>query len=330
MRQITVFGGGSWGTALAHLLASAGHAPFLLLRQQAEADTLNRTHEHPRYLARTRLHPGIRATADPACLQEADLVVLAVPCQNLREALASVADRLKPEAVLVNTAKGLETRTATPPSGVVAAVCPRHAFATLSGPSFALEVALGKPTAVVLACADETLGARLRGIFATAWFRTYSSTDLPGVELGGAVKNVIAIASGISDGLGFGHNTRAALITRGLAEITRLGVALGAQPATFMGLSGMGDLLLTCAGDLSRNRQVGLALARGLPLERIVSELGMVAEGVKTTDAVMTLACQAEVEMPVTAAVYAILREGRDPKEAVRHLMERQLRDERG
>lgn len=329
MPAITVFGSGSWGTALAHLLAFAGHAPRLLFRDEAHARHLNSTHTHPRYLTGAQLHASIHATADPACLDDADMVVLAVPCQSLRAALSAVAARLRPTAVLVNTAKGIETQSGLPPSQILAAVCPRHSHAVLSGPSFALEVALGKPTAVVLACRDEVLGASLRDLFATEWFRTYSSTDVIGVELGGAVKNVIAIAAGISDGLGFGHNTRAALITRGLAEITRLGVAMGAHPGTFMGLSGMGDLMLTCAGDLSRNRQVGLALASGLPLERIVADLGMVAEGVKTTDAVVALAHTHRVEMPVTTAVHAVLRKGHDPNEAVRQLMGRDLKKER-
>ena len=201
-------------------------------------------------------------------------------------------------------------------------------YAVLSGPSFAREVVECKPTAVVLGCVDEALGASLRELFATSWFRSYSSTDVRGVELGGAVKNVIAIAAGVSDGLEFGHNARAALVTRGLAEITRLGVALGARPSTFMGLSGLGDLMLTCAGDLSRNRQVGLRLGRGESLAAITGAMRTVAEGVKTSAAVYRLAQSLGVDMPITAAMNAVLDGSLAPAEAVAGLMSRALKEE--
>lgn len=327
---VGVLGGGSWGTALAHVLAGTGREVTLVVRDPAQAAAVNELRQNPRYLPGEALHPGIRATADVTALVPAALVVLAVPCQHLRAALADPALALAADAVLVNAAKGIETGTLATPARVVADTRPAYAArqATLSGPSFALETVRGKPTAVVLGCADEDLGANLREAFSTDWFRAYSSTDVTGVELGGAVKNVVAIGAGISDGLGFGHNARAALITRGLAEISRLGVALGARAATFMGLSGLGDLLLTCAGDLSRNRQVGLRLGRGEALDAITAGLGMVAEGVKTTAAVHALAQRHGVDMPVAFAVHHVLTEGLDPRAAVQALMARRLKEE--
>ena len=237
---------------------------------------------------------------------------------------------LPPDCVLVNTAKGIEVSELVTVERMVREELPGFVgrYAVLSGPSFALEVATCKPTAVVLGCRDERLGARLREVFATPWVRSYSSTDVPGVELGGAIKNVIAIAAGLSDGLGFGLNARAALVTRGLAETSRLGVALGARASTFMGLSGLGDLMLTCSGDLSRNRQVGLRLGAGESLEDIASSMCMVAEGVKTTQAVHRLAQRLGVDMPVTGTMYSVLYEGFAPREAVQALMGRQLKEE--
>ncbi len=328
MHNSIVIGGGSWGTALAHLLASRGHAVRLLLRQKDHAAHINQYHTHPRYLAKAQLNPNIIATADPNCIKDASLVVLAVPCQQLRTVLEQYSHFFAKGAVLINTAKGIEMGSHSLPLDIVRELLPNHEMASLSGPSFALEVVLHKPTAVVLASHDNALGTMLRNAFSTDWFRTYSSNDVRGVELGGAVKNVIAIAVGISDGLDYGLNTRAALITRGLAEITRLGVALGAHEHTFMGLSGLGDLMLTCTGDLSRNRQVGLSLAKGLSLEHIVTNLGMVAEGVATTKAVCTLADMHRVDMPVTKAVYGLLYEGHEPHSTVQKLMGRELKDE--
>ena len=260
-----VLGGGSWGTALAHVLAEGGRRTRLILRDAALAERINARHVNDRYLPGLVLHPEVTASADPALLSGASPLVMAVPVQVLRGVLTQVKTHISTGTVLVNAAKGIEVQRRVTPSRIVAETLPGHAelFAVLSGPSFAAEVAAGKPTAVVLGCVDAALGAALREVFATSWFRAYSSADVTGVELGGAVKNVIAIGAGLSDGLGFGHNARAALVTRGLAEIGRFGSALGALPVTFMGLSGLGDLMLTCAGDLSRNRQVGLRLGRG-------------------------------------------------------------------
>ena len=335
--SVAVLGGGSWGTALAHLLAHAGHRVTLLLRDAEQAERINTRHENQRYLQGISLHPGIVAVAgatggpeQAAALAGVALVVLSVPCQVMRGTLRALAGVLPPDAVLVNTAKGIEVSELVTAEQMVREELPAFVerYAVLSGPSFAAEVARCKPTAVVLGCRDEFLGARLQEVFATPWFRAYSSTDVAGVELGGAIKNIIAIAAGLSDGLGFGLNARAALVTRGLAETSRLGLALGARAATFMGLSGLGDLMLTCSGDLSRNRQVGLRLGAGESLEGIASSMHMVAEGVKTTQAVHRLALAHGVDMPVTGTMHSVLYEAFPPREAVQTLMGRQLREE--
>lgn len=328
-QAITVVGGGSWGTALAHVLASQGLAPYLWLRDATVAHAINTKRENIRYLPGLPLHTGMVATTDPAVLR-ADIVVLAIPCQKLRHWLAAHATRFRPGVVIVNLAKGLEQGTLCTCSQIVAqtlgAWTPQ--YAVLSGPSFAVEVLQGLPTAVVLAATEADLAHRLRDIFSGPTFRCYSSNDVVGVEWGGAVKNVMAIAAGICDGLGLGHNSRAALVTRGLAEMRRLGVARGAQPATFMGLSGLGDLVLTCTGDLSRNRQVGMRLGQGEALAAITASLGMVAEGVPTTQAVHAMAHALNVDAPLTDAVYAILYDHCPPAEVLRELLSRRLRDE--
>ena len=326
---ICVAGGGSWGTALAHLLAANGYDTCLWLRDAAVAQAVTARHENPRYLPGFALHPSLSASTAPSVLGR-DIVVLAVPCQQLRGWLAANAEHFCNKAIFVNAAKGIETANLVTCAEIaqqsLGHLQPR--YAVLSGPSFAADVLRGLPTAVVLASADEALGHSLRQIFSSASFRCYSSTDVMGVEMGGAVKNVMAIAAGVCDGFGLGHNSRAALITRGLAEMSRLGVARGAQPHTFMGLSALGDLTLTCTGDLSRNRQVGLRLGRGEKLEQITASLGMVAEGVKTTAAIYDLAKCLHVDAPLTEAVYSILYGNCDPLEVLHNLMSRRLRDE--
>ena len=334
---VTVLGGGSWGTALAQLLACAGRDVALLLRDATLAARINETRENDRYLAGVKLHSGIRAVAwspgqaaGDSVLAATRLLVLSVPCQSLRGSLRTLAGLLPENCVLVNTAKGIEVAEGVTGEVMVRAELPGYVgrYAILSGPSFAREVAEMKPTAVVLGCRDEVLGAALREVFATPWFRSYSSTDVTGVELGGAIKNIIAIAAGLSDGLGFGLNARAALVTRGLAETGRFGRALGARPETFMGLSGLGDLMLTCSGDLSRNRQVGLRLGKGEGLAEIIASMRAVAEGVKTTDAVEALADAHGIDMPVTSTMHAVLHGRLPAREALQTLMGRPLREE--
>jgi len=328
--RITVAGGGSWGTALAHVLACGGHEVLLWARDAAVVEAVNARRENPRYLPGRLLHERLRATGDTALFADRELVLLAVPCQHMREFLGSVRAHFAPGLVLVNASKGIELDSRLRMSSLARELLAplAYSYVMLSGPSFAAEVLDGQPTAVVLACEEEALGARLRRAFSTPVFRCYSSTDVCGVELGGALKNVMAIAAGLCDGLGLGHNARGALITRGLAEISRLGAALGARPGTFMGLSGLGDLVLSCTGDLSRNRRVGLALAGGGTLEEIVRKLGSVAEGVKTAPAVHALGREHGIETPITDAVYAILQGAQAPRLAIQTLMLRDLKAE--
>ena len=328
--RMTVLGAGSWGTALAHLAATKGIETALLARDPAIAEAVNTRHENPRYLPGLALDPFLRAETSPEiALAGTDICLLATPCQHLRGALRRVAPHVPENCTFVCASKGIELDSLKRMSQVVSETLPDAAarYAILSGPSFAEEVVQGKPTAVVLGCGDAALGEDLRAIFSTSHMRVYSSVDVAGVEIGGAVKNVMAIAAGLCDGLGLGHNARAALITRGLAEMSRLGEAIGARPATFMGLSGMGDLVLTCTGDLSRNRQVGLRLAAGESLEAISGSMHMVAEGVKTTEAVCALAVLLAVELPVAFAVRRVLN-GAAPTGVLRELMARALREE--
>jgi glycerol-3-phosphate dehydrogenase (NAD(P)+) len=328
--RIAVAGGGSWGTALAHVLACGGHEVVLWARDAALVNAVNATHENPRYLPGRPLHASLRATSDMAAFSEYAFVLLAVPCQQMREFLGRARMHFAPGLTLVNASKGIELDSLLRMSSLAQKVLSplAHSYVMLSGPSFAAEVLDGHPTAVVLACEDAALGAHLRQAFSTPVFRCYSSTDVCGVELGGAVKNVMAIAAGVCDGLGLGHNSRGALITRGLAEISRLGAALGASTGTFMGLSGLGDLVLSCTGDLSRNRRVGLALAGGGELGEIVRTLGSVAEGVNTTFAAYRLARAHGIETPITDAVHAILQGGTTPRQAMHALMIRDLKAE--
>ena len=329
--KIAVIGGGSWGTAMAQVVAGNGHAVCMLLRDSALAAEINTSHTNSAYLQDIALHPGIRAcTEAEEALDGTRICLLAVPAQHLGHALRTLAPVFPQEAIPVCLAKGVETGSLRRMSEVVAMALPGHVdrYAILSGPSFAVETVRGLPTAVVLGCGDKGLGEGLRESLSTGMFRVYTSQDILGVELGGAVKNVIAIAAGVSDGLGFGLNARAGLITRGLAEISRLGQAMGATPATFMGLSGLGDLVLTCSGDLSRNRQVGLKLGQGMTIEAILKQMRHVAEGVETTRAVCGLAAKYSVEMPIAQAMHRMLFEQVAPETAVQELLARSLKDE--
>ena len=329
--KIAVIGGGSWGTALAQLLAGKGYDVPLLVRSAEQAEAINTTHENAKYLPNLRLHDNLVATTDEvAALKDAHHILFAVPCQAFRTTLKNLKPHIEQNVTVICSNKGLELNTSKTVSEVVTEELSdkNPLFAMLSGPSFAAEVVQGLPTAIVLGCCNQRCGKDLREMFSTESFRAYSSTDVLGVELGGAFKNIIAIAAGMSDGLQFGCNARAALITRGLAEMSRLGVAMGAKAETFMGLSGMGDLVLTCTGDLSRNRQVGLKLGEGKSLDEILDEMHQVAEGVKTTTAVYHLAQRLKVELPITETMHAIIHDGKKPGEAWRELMLRELREE--
>ena len=324
---IAVIGAGSWGTTLADLLAKRGHAVTLWAYEPELVQEMRGSRENSLFLPGITLHEKLRFTND---LEEAyagcTMVLCVVPSQLVRRVMGNSLPFLPPDAVLVSASKGIELETLDTVSDIYRDICPPELyarFAALSGPSFAREVAQEMPTAVTVASETEEIARRVQQAFSSSFFRVYRNTDLIGVELGGAIKNVIAIAAGISDGLGFGCNTRAALITRGLAEMTRLGIARGAQAATFAGLAGMGDLVLTCTGDLSRNRSVGLKIGQGRQLSEILGEMRMVAEGVKTTESAYNLARKMGVEMPIIEQMYQMLYQDKPAREAVLELMTR-------
>jgi glycerol-3-phosphate dehydrogenase (NAD(P)+) len=327
-RVIAVLGAGSWGTALADLLARKGHAVTLWSHEAEVAGAINTRHENPVFLPGCALAPSLRATAR---LEEAtagaSLVLSAVPSHASREVLARAGPLVPEGTPLASATKGIETGTLMLMSEVAREVLPGCPFVALSGPSFALEVHQRQPTAVV-AAGPSAAAREVQHAFSSPTFRVYTQEDVVGVEVGGSLKNVIAIAAGVLEGLGLGHNPRAALITRGLAEITRLGVALGAQPSTFAGLAGMGDLILTTCGQLSRNRSLGESLARGQSLADWVATHRNVAEGVNTTRAATALAARHGVDMPITREVHALLFESKAPRQAVADLMERDLKAE--
>lgn len=330
-KRVTVLGAGAWGSTLADMLARNNVPTTLWVRENDLAERIRTTRVNDIFLPGVQLSPALIVESDPAtAMKGADVYLLVVPSQFTRATLKGFHDLFPQHPVIVCASKGIELDSLAPMSRVVAETLEDKAprYASLSGPSFAAEVSHDMPTSVSLGCADLDLARELRELFSTPFFRVYSTPDFRGVELGGAVKNVIALAAGMSDGLGFGHDARAALITRGLAEMSRLGAAMGAQERTFMGLSGMGDLVLTCTGDLSRNRQVGLKLGQGRKLDDIVGEMKAVAEGVKTAASLHALAKKLGVELPITEQVYRILYENVDPRVAVTDLMGRALKDE--
>ncbi|HTY17443.1 MAG TPA: NAD(P)H-dependent glycerol-3-phosphate dehydrogenase [Myxococcota bacterium] len=331
--RIGVLGAGSFGSCLAILCADRGHDVALWARDPVLAAALARDRRNPRYLKEVELPRSIRVTSElPEALADREMVILSVPSHAVREVMARAALVVPAEALLVSTVKGLELGTGKTMNAVLEEVLPEvhHPRLTyLSGPSFAHEIARHKATVVTIACREEAYAIAVQSHLSSPWFRCYSDTDVIGVELGGALKNVIAIATGISDGLGFGDNARAATMTRGLAEIRRLGTRLGANPLTFLGLAGMGDLVLTCTGDLSRNRRVGIGLGQGRKLPEILTEIGEVAEGVRTTYAACELAARLGVDMPIAQGVRALLEGEVDPRAGAVQLLTRQLRSEK-
>ncbi|MGQ9532300.1 MAG: NAD(P)H-dependent glycerol-3-phosphate dehydrogenase [Desulfotomaculales bacterium] len=325
--RITVLGAGSWGTALAALLAGKGYGVTLWGRNPEFVARLKETRENSRYLPGVGLPEGVGVTADlQEALHRTGVVVLAVPSHAFREVVRLINPFLGTGTVVVNAAKGLEEGSLARLSQVFAEVAgPERLarFVVLSGPSHAEEVGRQVPTAVVVAGPDPAVAEYVQELFMTPFFRVYTNPDLVGVELGGALKNIIALGTGIADGLGLGDNTRAALMTRGLAEITRLGVAMGANPLTFAGLTGVGDLIVTCTSMHSRNRRAGMAIGRGATLEQALGEVRMVVEGVRTTVAAYRLAVRHSVSMPITEQIYRVLFEGLPPRAAVTNLMTR-------
>jgi glycerol-3-phosphate dehydrogenase (NAD(P)+) len=334
MSRIAVLGGGSWGTGLSVVLGHSRHKHEIRLwvRQPSIAQSIRDHRENPAYLAGVPIPACVQPSTDlREVVQEAQLVLGAVPSAHARSVYLQAVPHLSPDTAIVSATKGLEPATHLRMSEVIEQVfslkfIPR--LAVLSGPSFALEAARGEPTAVVLASKDRALAAFLQEEFASSSFRLYTNDDVLGVEMAGAMKNVMAIAAGACQGLGLGANSLAALITRGLAEMTRLTVALGGKPETLSGLAGLGDLVLTCNGLLSRNRHVGFELGRGRCLEEILKDMTMVAEGVGTADALMALARDQHIELPITEQVHSILHLGNSPTDAIRAIMERPLRRE--
>ncbi len=331
--RIAVIGAGSWGTTVGAIAAVNADA-VLWARDRAVADEINADHQNVHYLPDIGLPESLRATSDliEACTG-ADVIVLGVPSHGMREVLETAASAIGPDVPVLSLSKGVEQGTSLRMTEVIADVLRGHRadrIGVLTGPNLAREVALGQPTASVVAIKDAAVAAQLQGLFMTATFRVYTNPDVVGCEIAGALKNVVALAAGIAHGLGYGDNTKAALITRGLAELARLGHALGGDLMTFSGLAGMGDLVATCTSEKSRNRTVGVALGQGRKLEDIVAEMKMVAEGVKSTEAVLELARAQGVEMPIAEQVGAVLYDGRTPAEIVPALMLREAKAELG
>ncbi|MGC1414227.1 MAG: NAD(P)H-dependent glycerol-3-phosphate dehydrogenase [Candidatus Acidiferrum sp.] len=334
MKRIAILGGGSWGTALAIVLSRAhkAHEISWWIRDAALAESILRQRENKPYLSGHKISESVHVSQDAAAvLEEAVVVIGAIPAAHARHVYAHVLPHLLPGASIVSATKGLEPASHARTSEVISQiVTPKYAprIAVLSGPSFAAEAAAGQPTAVVLASSDLALANELQEEFAAPNFRLYTNEDVLGVELAGAMKNVIAIAAGACQGLGLGSNPLAALITRGLAEMTRLATTLGARQETLGGLAGLGDLVLTCTGSLSRNRHVGIELGKGRSLPTILAEMKTVAEGVGTAAALLALATEVGIELPITEQVEAILHQGGSPREAIRNIMERPLKRE--
>ena len=332
MTRVAVLGSGSWGSALSVVLADAGASVRLWARRPDLADQITRTRENSDYLPGVRIPDSVRPTADVfAALADADVVVFAVPSQTLRHNLGQWAGLVPVGAVLLSLAKGIELGTCKRMSEVIAettGAAPGR-IAVLTGPNLAKEIAARQPSASVIACTEESVAERLQDVCRTPYFRPYTNTDVIGCELGGAVKNVIALAVGMTSGMGLGDNAKASLVTRGLAETSRLGTVLGASPLTFSGLAGMGDLVATCYSPLSRNRSFGELLGRGADLVEAMAGTSQTAEGVKSAESVLELARRHGVDMPITEQVVRVVRDGASPREAVAALMTRTAKPER-
>jgi glycerol-3-phosphate dehydrogenase (NAD(P)+) len=331
MRKLAVIGAGSWGTTVAILVGS--RTPTALWARRPElARSMEESRSNRQYLPDTKLPDQVTPTASiEHAMEGADAVAIAVPSHGFRAVFRELVPHLTPGMPLVSLTKGIEQETLATMTGIMAGEAPRHhpdLLGVLTGPNLAAEIVMGQPAAAVVAMGDDGAAREVQEAFMGPTFRVYTNDDVIGCELGGALKNVMAIAAGMSDGLGYGDNTRATLITRALAELTRLGVGLGGRPSTFAGLAGMGDLIATCISPKSRNHQVGYALARGRPLDEIVTEMNMVAEGVKTTTSVLGLATRTGVEMPIAEHVAMVLHEGVHPRDAVLSLMTRQAKAE--
>lgn len=332
MSHVAVLGAGSWGTSLANVLAGKGMAVRIWSYEADVADAINDGHENTTYLKGIALRPSLTATTEILeAVAGAEVIVSVSPAQHVRGVLRSAASAVRDDALIISASKGIEQQTLATMAEVIADVLPQSVAASatfLSGPSFALEVARSQPTAVTVASRQRSAAERAQETFQTPYFRVYTSADVVGVELGGALKNVVALAAGMATGLKLGHNATAALITRGLAEIARLAAARGANPLTLSGLAGMGDLILTCTGDLSRNRHVGIQLGQGRALKDVLGEMKMVAEGVHTARAAHALALREGIEMPIVAEVHDVLFGETTAQRALENLMLREPKPE--
>ena len=332
MAKVAVYGAGSWGTALAQVLACNGHEVVLWGRNSAQMEEMARTHENKKYLPGVTLHPALKVTSEWPDAAPFDYLLIGVPTQSQRGLLEAHREELtQAKGVLINVAKGIETATGKCVHEIYADVLGADALAryvVLYGPSHAEEFGRNMPTALVAASQNSQAAEGVQNIFMNENVRVYTGKDVVGVELGGALKNIIALAIGMTIGLGYGDNARAALMTRGLAEITRLGVALGAEPYTFLGLTGVGDLFVTCTSEHSRNRRAGILLGQGKPLDEVLANMGMVVEGVSTTKAAYALAKEKHIEMPILEQMYHVLFEGGDVNTCTKALMTRQRKGE--
>ncbi len=326
--KVGLLGGGSWGTTVASL--TARNCPTTIwARNQATVDEINQHHRNEKYLPGARLPDTLKAANTiKATVQDADVIIMGIPAQHFRTVLQEARPHIRPWVPIISLAKGLEIGTKMRMTEIIEAELPGHPAGVLTGPNLAKEIAIGQAAASVIAMVDDTIAVRLQSVFQTGLFRVYTNDDVVGCELGGALKNIIAIATGMGDGAKAGDNTRAGIITRGLAELTRLGVAMGGKPQTFAGLAGMGDLVATCASTQSRNRYVGFNLGKGRKIEEIIAEMAEVAEGVKTAKVVMELAKEYEVEMPIADEVYKVLYEGNTVNDAFRGLLKREVGSE--
>jgi glycerol-3-phosphate dehydrogenase (NAD(P)+) len=327
MAKVACIGAGSWGTTVAALIAQNGNQVSLWCRRPELADEINEVGMNESYLPGIRLPEGLRATGDiEEAMSGAEVCVMGVPSHGWREVLRTITKQLNDVEVVVSLTKGLEVETNMRMSEVLAQECPALAadkFAMLAGPNIAKEIARRMPAATAIACADDARACRLQEIIHQPYFRVYTNNDVIGCELGGAIKNIVAIAAGIADTMGFGDNAMAALMTRGLAELTRLGTRLGGQPLTFSGLAGMGDMIVTCVSKYSRNRRVGKELGKGRHIDDVIAEMNMVAEGVKTCRAILELGTKAEAWMPITESVVSVIYEGKTPDEMVTDILSR-------
>lgn len=329
MKNILVLGGGSWGTALATLLADKGHRVEMWLRNKDQVEDIRVNRENRKYLPGKKFSQNLTVTNElKSSIKNKDIIMISVPTQGVREVLMEIKEEISPEQIIVNVSKGVENNSLLRISQIVEELIPENEYVILSGPSHAEEVARDMATTVVVAGENPKITKEIQEVFTSPSFRVYTNDDVVGVELGGSLKNVIALGAGISDGLGYGDNTKAALMTRGIFEMAKLGEKMGARKSTFSGLSGIGDLIVTCTSMHSRNRRAGILIGQGKPVDLVVEEIGMVVEGIKTTKSVYELSRLHGIEMPITQEIYRVIYEGADVRESVPNLMGRRNKHE--